>query len=64
MSWGLSAEEGRDGPVAPYAPGFSQLPIQQDLMLLDLEADVLNYCLGWMAAEAITFSIPLYFLFR
>jgi hypothetical protein len=64
MSWGLSAEEGRDELVAPYAPGFSQLPIQQDQMLLGLKADVLNYSLGWMAAEATTFSVSPYSLFR
>jgi hypothetical protein len=63
MSWGLSAEEGTDEPVAPYAPCFSQLPIQQDLMLLGLEGDGLNYCPDWMAAVATIFYVPRYFPF-
>jgi hypothetical protein len=29
-----------------------------------LKADVLNYSLGWMAAEATTFSVSPYSLFR
>lgn len=48
MSWDLSAEEGRGGPVAPYVHGLSQLPIEQDLMPLGLQAAGLNYCLDWM----------------
>lgn len=55
MSWAPSAEGGRDGPAAPYALGFSPLPIQQDLMHLGLEADGLNYCLDWMGAVATIF---------
>jgi len=44
MSWDLSAEEGRGGPVAPYVHGLSQLLIEQDLMLLGLQDVWLNYC--------------------
>lgn len=60
MSWDLSAEEGRGGPVAPYVHGLSQLPIEQDLMLLGLQADGLNYCLGLMVAGATEFYDSLY----
>ena len=58
----LSAEEGRGGPVAPYVHGLSHLPIQQDLMLLGLEPDGLNYCLDLMVAVATVFFVSVYIL--
>jgi hypothetical protein len=60
MSWDLSAEEGRGGPVAPYVHGLSQLLIEQDLMLLGWQADGLNYCLDLMVAAETEFFDSLY----
>jgi hypothetical protein len=60
MSWDLSAEEGRGGPVAPYVHGLSQLLIEQDLMLLGSQAVGLNYCLDLMV-EMEEYLVILFF---
>jgi len=62
MSWDLSAEEGRGGPVAPYVHGLSQLLIEQDLMLLGSQAVGLNYCLDLMVAAQTELFDSLYTL--
>jgi hypothetical protein len=62
MSWDLSAEVGRGGPVAPYVHGLSQLLIEQDLMLLGLQAVGLNCCLDLMVATATELFNSLYIL--
>jgi hypothetical protein len=62
MSWDLSAEEGRGGPVAPYVRGLSQLLTEQDLMLLGLQDVWLNYCLDSTVAAATELFDSLYTL--
>jgi len=62
MSWDLSVEEGRGGPVAPYVHGLSQLLIEQDLMLLGSQAAGLNYCRDLMVAAQTELYDSLYTL--